>query len=103
MMKKVYKKSSDTDQSNQSEPNHNPIITPENGSVKQRLYVIGVSLDNFKKNADQISTRGLSLIEDLMLYKKIEFSSSGLIAAEAQKLEQLGIFTISEVNDHERL
>lgn len=103
-MKKVYKKSPVTYQSNQSNIDYKPIITPENGSVKQHMYVIDINTDSFKKNASQISTRGLHLIEDLMLYKKIEFSSGhDYIAAEVQKLEQLGIFTISEVNKHERL
>ncbi|MCV3326746.1 hypothetical protein NVV76_00985 [Pediococcus ethanolidurans] len=57
-MKKMYKKSSDTDQSNQSninKPINNSSITPKKNSVKAINYTVDINLGIFTLNSHAVS------------------------------------------------
>lgn len=65
-MKKVYKKSSDNDQSNQSninKPINNSSITPKKNSVKAINYTVDINLDQFKKHNAELTTTEIDYIK----------------------------------------
>lgn len=66
MMKKVYKKSSDTDQSNQSNIDKqisNLIVTPKNTTVKAINCTVSVNLDQFEKHNAELTTTEIDYIK----------------------------------------
>lgn len=106
-MKKVYKKSPDTDQSNQSDIDNSInglIITPKNTAVKAINCIVGIDVNQLANHLDSdISNKEAGLIKNLVNGKKITVLKSNPLNKEVKHLVNLGIFTIKEVNDHERL
>lgn len=103
MMKKVYKKSPDTNQSNQSDIDYKPIITPKKNSVKAINYTVDINLDQFKKHHEKLSNTEIDYIKLFANGGTVNILTSDPVQKIIDHLTNLGIFTISEANKHERL
>ncbi|MCT3034848.1 hypothetical protein [Pediococcus parvulus] len=97
-MKKMYKKSPDTDQSNQSNIDKqisNLIVTPKNTTVKAINYTVDINLDQFKKHNAELTTTEIDYIKLFANGGTVNILTSDPVQKIIDHLTNLGIFTIN--------
>jgi len=97
-MKKMYKKSSDTDQSNQSninKPINNSSITPKKNSVKAINYTVDINLDQFKKHNAELTITEFDYIKLFANGGTVNILTSDPVQKIIDHLTNLGIVTLN--------